>query len=149
MAGFTGSIRKGRRGAVHFDVSQLKLIDTFLEKLKKAGVKAIQEALEEEADKILAMAQTLTPVDTGRLKESGRVIKPRRDATKTKFEYVIIFGGIQVRGLFIDYALEVHERTDVPHRVGQAKYLSTAFRMALPGLAKRIEARLDLEGNFR
>lgn len=37
---------------------------------------------------------------------------------------------IIVVGFSQDYALEVHERTDIKHRVGQAKYLEEAARVS-------------------
>jgi hypothetical protein len=43
---------------------------------------------------------------------------------------------VVVVGYSQNYALEVHERTDVQHRVGQAKYLETAARATQPEVVK-------------
>ena len=36
------------------------------------------------------------------------------------------------------YAIPVHERMDISHKVGQAKYLEQPFLEALPGIATRL-----------
>lgn len=92
--------------------------------------RALGAALYEEASAIFAESQLEVPVDTGRLRASGGVSPPigRTDP------YVRIFYGT-------DYALPVHERINVPHTVGKAKYLEDPFRRAIPGLLDRLAMR--------
>ena len=52
------------------------------------------------------------PVDTGALRSTGRVEGP------TNNEVELSFGGAAA-----PYALKVHEEIDVPHRVGESRYL--------------------------
>jgi len=52
------------------------------------------------------------PVDTGALRSTGRVEGPKGN------EVELSFGGAAA-----DYALKVHEEVEIPHRVGEARYL--------------------------
>lgn len=144
MAGITGVTRRGKRGTIKFEVAKAELnrVVNNLFRLSKGVRKQTLEALEKESNNILEAAKKLTPVDTSRLQQSGRVLKPRKNAKNP--EFTVIFGGIKVRGKFVDYAGVVHERTEIRHRIGQAKYLSTAFNRFLPGMAARIKANVNL-----
>lgn len=64
------------------------------------------------ADEVLALAKERTPVDTGKLKASGRVAQNE--------------GGTTIE-FTADYALAVHERLDVYHSNGQAKFLESSI----------------------
>lgn len=43
----------------------------------------------------------------------------------------------------MEYATEVHERTDIPHKVGQAKFLESAARELVPEVRKLIREGAD------
>lgn len=97
----------------------------------KAGLMA---GLRQEGEKAMTEAKQETPVDTGVLRASGIVDGPHNDGGSVWLE--LGFGGAAS-----SYALIVHERTDVHHPVGKAKYLEDpAMRMAdrLPGTLVRI-----------
>ena len=70
------------------------------------------QRLEELGKDVLERAQQLVPVDTGRLRDSGR-LKVSRARANIEFTE--------------DYALHVHERTDIAHSNGQAKFLEQAI----------------------
>ena len=54
-----------------------------------------------------------------------------------------------VVGFTQTYALEVHERTDVTHRVGQAKFLETAARTNYNRVQQEVrEAKQDVAGGL-
>lgn len=78
------------------------------------------EQLEAAAEVILTRAQQLTPVDTGRLRASGYT---KRRGTKVEI------------GFKAPYSLYVHERTDLHHTNGQAKFLETAMNELAPHIA--------------
>lgn len=70
-------------------------------------------------EKIATRSKQLVPVDTGELKDSIHATPPTGKRTiKAK---VVAGGGAA------PYALIVHERLDLKHKVGQAKYLEQAF----------------------
>src|SRR4051794_9242208 len=73
-------------------------------------------------------AQELAPVDTGALKAS---------ATD---EPAAISGGkiTKVIGFNVNYAAAVHERLDVKHAQGEAKYLYTAMKVNQPKMGPYI-----------
>ena len=89
------------------------------------------KALYREAEYIMSDAKQLCPVDTGNLRASGHVTQP--EVTGESVSVVLGFGGPAVK-----YALPVHERLDVHHPNGQAKYLEQPMLAA----AKNLESRL-------
>lgn len=93
--------------------------------LKHLGDKAGREmgrALKGEGDKVIKTAIPLTPRASGVLRESGGVARPRRKEMGTFVEVPASFGGKKAW-----YAIIVHERLDVRHKIGQAKFLQEAF----------------------
>jgi hypothetical protein len=94
-------------------------------------------ATEEELNHMLNDAKAMTPVDTGRLQESGRVLAPRTSKTATAVSFQVMFGEITVRGRFVDYALIVHET----HQ-SKPKFLERAEAMHMPDMADRIEKKV-------
>ena len=80
------------------------------------GVSALVEGLTNDiytiALKILDVAQSKVPVDTGFLKSRGRV-------EKTQSGCSIVYD--------TDYAIYVHEDTGVRHKIGTSKFLSEAY----------------------
>ena len=84
--------------------------------IDESGVRALIEGLTEDsyniALKILDIAQTKVPVDTGFLKSRGRV-------EKTESGYMVVYD--------TDYAVYVHENTGVKHKVGTSKFLLEAY----------------------
>jgi len=94
-------------------------------------------ALYQKALQIMADADRLVPVKTGRLRASHYVALPE-----------IISGFIRVRlGYGTKYALPVHERLEAHHEHGQAKYLETPFNEHKSGLtewfARKISENLE------
>lgn len=116
-----------------------------LQALAKAYNKAITDAVEatkaavyQEALDIDRAAVNLVPVDDGFLKGSHYVTRPDSN------------GEVQV-GFGTDYAVPVHDRTEVYHKIGQANYLKEPLDKATAGWAGRVakRARNNLSGNVR
>lgn len=77
--------------------------------------------------------QRRTPVDTGELRDSERVIGPFYERT--------IYCAIIVTAA---HALLVHENLEAFHRIGQAKYLESVLLEAQQWLGARIAKRANL-----
>lgn len=93
--------------------------------------RAVAGALYLQGSQIMAKSVQLVPVDTGRLRSTAYVDAPQHSITSG--------WGIKL-GYATDYAVPVHERTEIPHRVGQAKYLEAAIDEYRPGMPERIAA---------
>lgn len=85
----------------------------------------------EEAEKVATAAKILTPVDTGTLRSTGVVLYKIKAASIVA---TVVFGGPAA-----PYALAVHERLDIHHTTGQAKFLETAFEQARPRIMERFK----------
>lgn len=95
-------------------------IGAFRGKLKGA----VMSTFREEGEQTMTESKLETPVETGALRASGHVDGPHDEGSAVWIE--LAYGGAAA-----GYALIVHERTDVHHPVGKAKYLEDpAMRMA-------------------
>lgn len=75
-------------------------------------------------------SQPLVPVDTGRLKRSGKIIK-------LKDGYKIHYRALNPKNKY-NYAPIQHENLKFNHRVGQAKYLEQAVKSNMDKIKKVI-----------
>jgi len=97
---------------------KLRGLDEMTANLKRIGASAHEQtktALEAEATRLLDEAKSRTPVDTGALRDSGRVTLVESGTT---VKATISFGDEAV-----DYAVEVHENLEAHHETGEAKFL--------------------------
>lgn len=99
------------------------------------GVQSVGAALVAEAEIEMTEAKRRTPVLTGALRGSGHVGGPF--VRNGNVEVVLSFGGPAA-----PYAVSVHERTDVLHRNGQAKFLESVILESAPYLAARVANRI-------
>lgn len=105
-----------------------------LKALQAAGrdmERAVAGSMYAEGQAIMAESVRQVPVDTGRLRASAYVSSPRDGAS----------GPEVTLGYGTSYALPVHERTEIPHKVGKAKYLEDPMNAARAGYADRVGAR--------
>ncbi len=87
---------------------------------------AIAAAVFQKANKIAKNSHDRTPKDTGALRKSLYVRPPRVGAATTEVGYGQ------------DYAIHVHERTELQHDVGEARFLAKAIQEESNGYAKDI-----------
>jgi hypothetical protein len=109
----------------------VKNLERAVARLQKAAV----ASLKAEAAAILDQAKSRTPVETGALRASGHVDKPKIDGRKISVQ--VAFGGPSA-----PYGHIVHEDLAAHHDNGQAKFLETALAEAEPAMAQRLGARL-------
>lgn len=119
-----------------------------------AAQHGMTKGLYQEAEKIMTAAKRQTPVDTGALRASGHVKLP--EATPDGLRVEMGFGGPagvgnqgSTNAVAVGYAIYVHERLDVHHRVGKARFLSDPTEAAIPGMRDRIAHQIHvvLEGS--
>lgn len=99
------------------------------------GGDTVARALVAEAEIEMTEAKKRTPVDTGALRASGHVGGPFRRGNTV--EVKLGFGGPSA-----PYAIFVHERLDVFHKVGQAKFLESVLLESAPFLPARVAERV-------
>ncbi|MGB7157118.1 MAG: hypothetical protein WBD40_03565 [Tepidisphaeraceae bacterium] len=104
-------------------------ISSFLKGLGEArarGIAAARRSVSRFAQHVIGDAQELAPVDTGALKASGTALPAEAKGTEISAQI----------GFNTNYAAAVHERLDVNHDQGEAKFLETAMRKNTPKMAE-------------
>ena len=94
-------------------------------------------ALYQEALRIEEVSKSRTPVDTGALLNSHEVSVPSIQGNDIEVT-------IKVGGPAAKYAVAVHERTELNHTIGQAKFLESAVLEASGSAAVNISKKVDL-----
>lgn len=121
--------------------AQLVGLTDFQRKIKnlaRVAPKAFGDALYEEMEIEKKESMKRTPVDTGDLRDSHEVYGPFIRKGEISVE-------IRVGGGRVDYAIVVHERTDIFHRTGQAKFLESTLRESAQYILRRVARRVSLE----
>lgn len=93
------------------------------------------EGLENAAKYLLELSQPLVPVDTGRLKESGKAFMADEKTAFVTYEAFNPENGYE-------YAPIQHEALDFHHNVGQAKYLEEPFLQNMDKLVDTIAVKV-------
>jgi hypothetical protein len=111
-----------------------KSLAVVVRNMRRAGrtmESALGDAIHQEALAIMAQSKQEVPVDTGRLRQTGYVAKPRPT----------VRGPMVSMGYGTRYALPVHERLEVRHPVGKAKFLEDPVNAAKQGYTDRVARR--------
>ena len=118
--------------------------------LRRLGVldrhtpKELGRAMVRVSEEVIGDAKEMTPVDTGALRGSGHVQMP--EETMFGMSVKMGFGGVAGAGENtedVGYALPVHERMDVHHKVGGPKYLERAIQKHMPSMVSKFRRQLD------
>jgi hypothetical protein len=123
-------------------------VDEFHKRMTKAGtdlIGAVGRALYTEAEIIKEKSVQDTPVETGALRGSHRVEKPLVANDFSEIRVDIRVGGPSPGHADVHYAVYVHERLDLHHPVGKAKFLEDQVNAAAEGLDARILSRVQSE----
>ena len=91
---------------------------------------AVSRGMVEFAGEIEAESVKLTPIDTGELRSRSYIHGPLYDSKNQ--QYTMVVGYEKDTPAENSYAVPVHERVEVHHDVGQAKFLETAFETKQP-----------------
>lgn len=94
---------------------------------------ALTQEVAREGEEIMTESKRLVPVLTGALRASGHVL-PVED-TPTGVRLTLAYGNSAVQ-----YAIYVHERVELRHPVGMARFLAVPAEIAADGMAGRIAA---------
>lgn len=100
---------------------------------------AAEAVVGEAAQLVLEESQHLVPVDTGALKDSGRV---SQDGLEAAISYGAEDGAGRNGQDTAKYAIPQHERLDFQHPNGQPKYLETAMHSQAEKVAAHLAAGL-------
>lgn len=113
---------------------ELRGVDEMVKNLRAQAARypeAAAGALYEEGLGVDADMVPRIPVDTGRVRSTHYVAPPKREGDEVYVEV----------GVGTDYAVPLHERTEVPHAVGEAKFLEHALYTRSSGMLGRLAAR--------
>lgn len=108
-----------------------------MKKIAKASNQELAAAVYEEALLVEQESRRRTPVDTGALRASHVTTIPEINKDEIRVE-------ISVGGPAAPYAVAVHEKVEVRHPVGQAKFLESAVLEAAREFPTRVAVRIDL-----
>jgi hypothetical protein len=133
------------RGILRANVRGIKRIARKPQQTEDKVIGALGKALFAEGKEVIEEAAKQVPVDTGALLRSRFVTPPIKK--KDEVKVVCGFGTDSVVNPKTgqptkDYAIYVHERLDVKHPVGKAKFLEDPLNEARVGLEKRLAARV-------
>jgi hypothetical protein len=112
-------------------------MDNLKDKLDVKALEKFRGPLNLEANLIMTESKRDTPVDTGTLRGSGHV-QPPKVGLQT-LSVTMGFGGAASA-----YAIIQHERTDLRHQSGTAKFLERNVKAHELSFARRLVKHLDL-----
>ncbi len=122
------------------DLQGVKQVAAKLRTLSTMFPDRVALALRQEAEIEMTEAKRRTPVDTGKLRASGRVEQPQGFGRQISVK--LVFG--------TDYAVYVHENLEANHpNGGEAKFLESTLNESAPYMAERIARRVKLNQRTR
>jgi hypothetical protein len=143
----TGKTFKKGGVKVAFQVLKSKKLNNLKRFYGRQYHRALNEAMNKEMESILKRARADTPVDTGRLRKSGRILKPAGRG-RVVAQWEIRFGGIRVHSSkdgrgnrLVDYASIIHERGGKAGN-GKANFLIDNWNAALLTITNKIDRQL-------
>lgn len=107
----------------------------------------VMRALKEEAETTMTMSKLECPVDTGALRSSGFVEKPKQNGNDMSIK--LGYGGVATKinpkshQATTSYAIKVHEQVNTPHKVGKAKFLEDPIKRRTSLILTRINASVQ------
>lgn len=110
-----GKFKYGGSVKLYLDLNP-KFIQEFANTTKQKAMRGCRKA----AEYLLEESQPLVPVDTGRLRASGKVVEIPKG-------YSVVYSTENPETGY-NYAMIQHENLEYHHEVGQAKYLEEPFR---------------------
>lgn len=136
----------GRKGSpkytVYVKAVGFNAIAKKLHSLAPAATAELQDELKKVAEKIRKTSMSLTPVDTGALRDSTRVLTKwtgtAAPKTRGTVGVAVAVGGIVSKGKFVNYAAVVHETHPT-----MSHFLKKAVELHANEVRNKIGARID------
>lgn len=121
---------------LEISVAGLAGLEREVDDLEAALLQALPPVMYEEMEEVVGLSKEKTPVDTGLLKNSQVALPP-----------IIEGDSITVRGNVLDgpargYAVHVHERVELKHEVGEAKFFENAAKERSVGMGERMASKV-------
>ena len=113
---------------IDVSVSGMKKLRSDLTELKTRYGNAVAAGVFQEAVELMRDSRDEVPIDTGELFDSAFVAKPDKKANGFRSHL----------GYGADHAIFVHERTELSHPIGKAKFLTDPSNRRKSGASKRI-----------
>ncbi len=110
---------------IRVQITGLEDAQAKLQQLSQAAVEAMGKGLYRAGEQIMTASKEECPVDTGTLRSTGHVEQPKVEGKSVTVQ--LGYGGPAA-----PYAIWVHERLDLHHTVGKAKFLEDPARAAAP-----------------
>ena len=118
-----------------FRVTGIENVSENLRRLAQSVPLKAAHALNVVAEETMTDSKERTPVETGTLKRSGTV---HQHATPMRLSAGLSYG--------TEYAVYVHERTELRHPVGEAKFLENAIKFTSMFFEERIANEIRFDG---
>ena len=117
-------------------ITGLSAFASSLNRVQTDALTLLKQGLTSAAEEVIAESVQITPVDTGELRARAFTDTPvvTEDTLEINLGYEKYGTAYPVTpsGSSEEYAVLVHERVEIPHAVGQAKFLETALKSFEP-----------------
>lgn len=124
------NLRNLRRGTAGFEIRGIPEVEEQMVKDLEQRWDKVTKGAREEGTRILERVVARTPIKTGALRKSGRLIIDKRDSGG-RFATSRHAASMQLAWSFgnskVDYAIPVHEILYATHKIGQAKFLESVL----------------------
>jgi len=126
---------------LEFDKRSLRTLEKQLLKAREAAIAGGSEGLLDFAEEVMTESLEQVPVETGTLKNSAFVDEPTENEEGV-VQIRVGYGRGEANPLTgkhpADYMVPVHERLDVHHPVGNAKFLEGPLMSSLQDFSARL-----------
>jgi hypothetical protein len=128
---------KNYKHGIYVTTEGFEEVQRTLLKMRNSAGPELQKALVKEAKIIKELSRLMTPIKTGRLHDSTRVVTGGAVPKKGYIVVQVIAGGIMVRGIMVNYAALVHET----HR-SKSHFLLKALKLRERGFEQRVKTNV-------
>jgi hypothetical protein len=130
--------------AMKVEIKGISKVIGNMKQLEKGIPLQAAAALYQEALLIQKVSMSRTPVDQRKRGSGGGTLRDSHETSAPYWKGKFLRVDIEVGGPAEKYAIVQHEEMTFKHKVGQAKFLESAFNEAEAGMMARIAKRIKL-----